>query len=59
MIDLVDAIVHAPDIDPILQVALLRKVVGAAVEASEPLRESLDQSRGSSTRPPLTSTCPG
>jgi len=42
MLDLVDAIIHAPDIDPILQVALLRKVVESAVEASEPLRESLD-----------------
>jgi hypothetical protein len=42
MIDLVVAIVHKPGIDPILQVALLRKVVESAVAASEPLRESLD-----------------
>jgi hypothetical protein len=41
MIDLVDAICHLPDVDPILQVALLRKVVGAAMEGSEPLREAL------------------
>jgi hypothetical protein len=42
MIDLVDAICHLPDVDPILQVALLRKVVGAAMEGSEPLREALE-----------------
>src|SRR4051812_41078142 len=42
MIDLVDAILREPEIDPILQVALLRKVVEAAVEGSEPLRKALE-----------------
>jgi hypothetical protein len=41
IIDLANAIRHESDIDPILQVALLRKVVGAAMEGSEPLREAL------------------
>ena len=42
MTELLDAIVRQPDIDPILQVALLRKVIEAAMEGSEPLRHSLE-----------------
>ena len=42
MIGLIDSIVGEPEIDPILQVALLRKVVEGADEGSEPLRESLE-----------------
>jgi hypothetical protein len=42
MIDLVDAILRQPDIDPILQLVLLKRVVAAAVEGSEPLRLSLE-----------------
>jgi hypothetical protein len=41
MIDLIDAIRRESDMEPILQVALLRKVVEAAVTGSEPLREAL------------------
>jgi len=41
MIDLVAAIKEDPDIDPLLQVALLRRVVDLAGQGSEPLRESL------------------
>ena len=41
MIDLIDAIRTQPEIDPILQLALLRKVLESAIEGSEPLRESL------------------
>jgi hypothetical protein len=41
MIDLVEAIRSQPDIDPMLQLALLRKVLESAVEGSEPLREAL------------------
>jgi hypothetical protein len=40
-IDLADAIRRQSDMDPILQVALLRKVVGAAIEGSEPLHEAM------------------
>ncbi len=42
MIDLVEAIIRQRDIDPILQVALLRKVVESAVEGSETLREAFE-----------------
>ncbi len=42
IIDLFDAILHEPMIDPILQVMMLRKVLEAGGEASEPLRELLD-----------------
>jgi hypothetical protein len=42
MMDLVEAILRAPDIDPILQVVLLRKVVDSAIEGSEPLRASFE-----------------
>jgi hypothetical protein len=41
MRDLVARILDEPDIDPILQVALLRRVLDSAVEASEPLKEAL------------------
>jgi hypothetical protein len=41
MIDLVQKILDEPKIDPILQVALLRKVFDAAGEGSEPLRQAL------------------
>ena len=41
MIDLIEQIRTQPQIDPILQVALLRNVLQAAVEGSEPLREAL------------------
>ncbi len=42
MRDLVEAIRRVPDIDPILQVVLLRKVVESAIEGSEPLRASFE-----------------
>jgi hypothetical protein len=42
MLDLVEAILRAPDIEPILQVVLLRKVVESAIEGSEPLRASFE-----------------
>jgi hypothetical protein len=42
MIDLVDTILSQPNIDPILQVILLKTVVSAAGEGSEPLRSSLE-----------------
>jgi hypothetical protein len=45
MIDLADAIRRQPGIDPILQVALLRKVVGTAADGSEPLREALESTK--------------
>src|SRR5262249_4894010 len=41
MRDLLARILGEPDIDPILQVALLRRVLDSAVEASEPLKEAL------------------
>jgi hypothetical protein len=41
MHDLVVRILDEPDIDPILQVALLRRVLGSAMEGSEPLKEAL------------------
>jgi hypothetical protein len=43
MLDLVEAIIKEPEIDPILQVVLLRKVVESAMEGSEPLRESFEK----------------
>jgi hypothetical protein len=42
IIDLFDAILREPEIDPILQVALLRKTIQAGVAGSEPIRESLE-----------------
>jgi hypothetical protein len=42
MIDLLNAILGQPDIDPILQVGLLRKVIDAAVEGSDLLQEPLE-----------------
>jgi hypothetical protein len=45
MIDLVGAIRNQPDMEPILQVALLRKVVEAGAKGSEPLREALEAVR--------------
>ncbi|MGO9915694.1 MAG: hypothetical protein ACLQIB_13435 [Isosphaeraceae bacterium] len=42
IIDLFDAILHESMIDPILQVMMLRKVIEAGSEGSEPLRELLD-----------------
>ncbi len=41
MVDLIDQIRNQPEIDPILQVALLRNVLQSAVEGSEPLRGAL------------------
>ncbi len=41
MIDLLDGIRTQPEMDPVLQIALLRKVLESAVEGSEPLREVL------------------
>jgi hypothetical protein len=41
MRDLVERVLNEPDIDPILQFALLRKVLEAASEGSEPLRQAL------------------
>jgi hypothetical protein len=41
MLDLVDRIRTQPEIDPVLQLALLRKVLELAVEGSEPLRETI------------------
>jgi hypothetical protein len=41
MRDLCARILDEPDIDPILQVALLRRVLDSAVEGSEPLKEAL------------------
>ncbi|MGP0064094.1 MAG: hypothetical protein ACLQGP_10915 [Isosphaeraceae bacterium] len=41
MIDLIEAIKTQPEMDPVLQIALLRKVVESAVEGSEPLRTAL------------------
>ncbi len=58
MTDLVEAILHQPDIDPILQVALLRKVVGAAVEGSESLRESLQAIKNHLDEAPLDVSVP-
>jgi hypothetical protein len=43
MLDLVEAIIKEPEIDPILQIVLLRKVVESAMEGSEPLRLSFDK----------------
>ena len=40
MVDLIEQIRTQPAIDPMLQVALLRKVLQAAIEGSEPLREA-------------------
>jgi hypothetical protein len=41
MVDLIEAIRTQPEMDPVLQVALLRKVLESAIEGSEPLREAL------------------
>jgi hypothetical protein len=41
MRDLMARILNEPGIDPILQVALLRRVLESAVEASEPLKQAL------------------
>jgi hypothetical protein len=41
MLDLMTAIRSAPEMDPLLQVALLRKVAGNAIEGSEALRATL------------------
>ena len=41
MVDLIEQIRTQPEIDPILQVALLRNVIQAAIEGSEPLRGAL------------------
>ena len=41
MRDMVSRILYEPDIEPILQVALLRRVLDSATAASEPLREAL------------------
>jgi hypothetical protein len=46
MIDLATRIRSEPEIDPVLQVALLRGVLEQAVEGSEPLREALMATRG-------------
>ena len=42
MIDMILAIFHQSDIDPILQVILLKVVIGVAVEGSEPMRIALE-----------------
>jgi hypothetical protein len=42
IVDLLRAISHEPEIDPVLQVALLRKTLEAGIEGSHPLRESLE-----------------
>jgi hypothetical protein len=41
MVDLIDGIRTQPEMDPVLQVALLRKVLESAIEGSEPLRQAL------------------
>ncbi len=41
MVDLIEQIRTQPEIDPILQVALLRNVLQAAIEGSEPLRGAI------------------
>jgi hypothetical protein len=41
MVDLIEQIRTQPQIDPILQVALLRNVLQAAIEGSEPLRSAI------------------
>ena len=45
MIDLMQRLLDEPQIDPILRVALVRKVVEAAMEGSEPLRQELGPMR--------------
>ncbi len=42
IIELVDVILAQPDIDPILQLLLLKNVVDAGTKASEPLRASFN-----------------
>jgi hypothetical protein len=42
IIELYNAILREPEIDPILQVALLRKTLEAGIEGSHPFRESLE-----------------
>jgi hypothetical protein len=42
MLDLIDQIRTQPEMDPLLRIALLRKVLEAAVEGSEPLRATLE-----------------
>jgi hypothetical protein len=46
MIGLASQIRTEPEIDPVLQVALLRNVLEQAAEGSEPLREALTTTRG-------------
>jgi hypothetical protein len=46
MTDMLVAIRSAAEMDPLLQVALLRKVADLAMEGSEPLREALGPTRG-------------
>ncbi len=41
MIDLIEAIRSSRTLNPVLQIALLRKVVALAVQGSEPLRDPL------------------
>jgi hypothetical protein len=45
IISLFDAILHEPKIDPILQVKMLRMVLDAGSEGSEPIRELLEAQR--------------
>jgi hypothetical protein len=45
MTDLATAIKEDPEIDPLLKIALLRKVIDLSGQGSEPLRESLDAAR--------------
>ena len=46
LIDLANQIRADPEIDPVLQVALLRSVLEQAADGSEPLREALTTTRG-------------
>jgi hypothetical protein len=45
MTDMLGSIRSSPEMDPLLQVALLRKVLDLAMEGSEPLREALGPSK--------------
>ena len=50
MIDLMKAIRSSENMDPLLQVALLKKVAEYAIEGSEPLRVALGRSRSFSSK---------
>jgi hypothetical protein len=58
MFDLIDGIRRQTDMDPILQVALLRQVVEAAMQGSEPLREALESVKTQVDEPAVDVTVP-